>query len=500
MVGQPRYFVGIDQIRFSGKVLDQRALILYFNRLLPSYNEWYSFCGQSPNGLRQFFLQRSSEDYISHARRHHKEYRYAINVATLISGNDTQALDLVAKLRLGATRATCADHGYVRGPHKRGGNFGIPCLAEQMGKKCPSDHYKYVPRRCGRCTYSDEFFWQCHECRSLTHGIGCPECDRRTARKPHLFIEIKGAGCRLGLLEPLVQYLFAQFAIMATIVREGIHIALDLELPYAAILPFQKMQQEHRKGRPFSVVEAMKFGSETPCMFCFGRDRRVVTYCKRSEYRHRREEAHDLTASLPEHMLPWDNDSGTRLEFRSKNKTSPWMTHRLCSVQKDWLTFAIADLRLAKPTSIEADLLAEAKMFGFVHHKPSIERVRQKLGRIETPPLKRRRYPGRDHDVIDIWTYRKERARDAESNVSVMSRALYVELVRIQHPFNVGQAVEKALPALEQQIQRALTPPPRELASWVGQGQRLTEAPGVVTWELNNAPQRQVPTRTKPAQ
>jgi hypothetical protein len=301
-------------------------------------------------------------------------------------------------------------------------------------------------------------------------------------------IEITGAGCKHGLLEPLVQHLFAPFVIADTVVRESLHIALDIELPYSSVIPFQVLDNFDGGKHPYRSVRAVSNRSDTaPGLYWGGHDQ-VVAYDKRAEVLYRWEEELDRSTTLPAHMKDWEDGAGTRLEFRSKDKSDPGRAFDLGNVRKDWLTFALADLSKAIPGTIEAELLRDAKRWGVAHHKPSRKRIKAKRAKFDAVrPTRRKRQPWLELDVVDVWVDRQDRARKAEyveKNAEVLFKALYDELLRTQHPFDIGQAVEAALTGLETQLQRALTPPPGG-KSVLDLGIKVDAVPGIVTWREN---------------
>ena len=57
------------------------------------------------------------------------------------------------------------------------------------------------------------------------------------------------------------------------------------------------------------------------------------------------------------------------------------------------------------------------------------------------------------------------------------------ELLRIQHPFDVDQAVEETLPELEAQIEEALKPPKGAEARFLEPGRLVNAKPGIVVSE-----------------
>jgi transcriptional regulator with XRE-family HTH domain len=476
--------VVFDGIKLSGKVVNSKKLLKYFDNLFSNKKTFYEFFIATKHGPLKFVLHKSKEPY---SKRSIRNYELIINIGVEIKINGVSWYDLVARLYVGATRARCPEHKWRLSHHKRSGAFK-DCLIEKNGGKCPSDHYVYKPiiRRCGKCLYPDTEYQKCLDCRTLTHGLNCHECNRLSLARPDLRIDISGAGCRHNLLVPLVKNLFTPFVIPETVVREHVEIALDIDLPYLSILPFQKNISIGPYWRPFRKVTIASDFENAPTLYIGSR---VKAYDKGAEIKYRCNVEMDRTVMPPDHMRGWDPESGTRLEFENGDdrKSLPGQAHDLSNLRKDWLTFALADLRQVPPESIESYLVTDAKRFGYVNHEPSRERLRDKLARRENPPPKPQGKPGSDKGAIDMWLTRQGKAKDAVSVTKMLGEVLYEELLRIEHPFDVGEAVEKALPRLQSQLKNALAHDFKiRNANPIDYGQPIDRVRGIVTWLSNS--------------
>ncbi len=484
----PNYFVFFDKLKLSGKARNPTTLTSFFDRLFLD-SHWLNFELPPPLGPRSFYLQFSTENYFGTERRSHPHFRKVFNVGYPIIVNGSRYIELVGRLYVGATRGTCDEHKWVRGPHKRTGKWRAGCWFEEQGEECPSDHYERVPPRCGHCDYSADEYRKCPACTNLANRDGCPECDAKTALKQDIMIEITGAGCQLGFIEPLVQHLFTPWVRTETVTRDDYHIAMDIEAPPNALVPFQRIDGLAPGRGPFKAVRAVTNEPDVTPGIYFGSDNQVVIYDKPGQIAYRREVQEDETASVPAHMERWAPGVGLRIEFRSTEKSLPGEACDLSKARKHWMGMALADVRYAVPGTIEAELVLEAKRFGFAHRTPSRDRLKKRRAKFDLPrPLKSGREPWRERDITDVLVVRQERYRNSgevEQITQVLADALYEELKRIQHPLDIGQAVEDALPALEASLRRALTPGPTRAGSELRAGVPIEKPPGIVTWEEN---------------
>ena len=471
----PRHVVGFDGLMFSGKVRDPSSLIHFFQQLVRSCSDNYEFHLPTPSGPRHFVLSRSRETYLPGIKRPRKGYQTVYNIGLVLDHLPVPQIILVARLYVGSTRSKCPSHRWVQGSHR-----SWACLEHQAGGTCPPHHYEHHPRRCGQCGFSDRDFWKCPAC-AKPNGQGCPECDRRTRDKPDLFIEITGKGCQHQVHVPLVQHLFSRFVDPATVVRQACDIALDVELPWASTLPVQDKDLMTGNQRPFTSSRTVRNndGEAPPGLYLGDRFR---AYGKHEEVRNRQDEGMDLAATLPGHMADWEHSSRLEFTFGGKYKSQPGQAGDLSTLPKDWNTCILADLSRLQPGTIEHALAWEAKLFGFTYHKASRKRIQAAFKKFENPKLGKRN-PGSPYelmDAIDTWDHRQGKARYAEDIAQVLADATMDTLRRIRNEFDMGQAVEAALPRLEREIRDALTAPSTRLLET---GMTTTSAPGVVAWE-----------------
>lgn len=478
----PRHGVVIDKLKLSGKTESPDDLLSMFNKLVPDYETSYEFILPNEKGVMTFFLQRAEQNKFNQGVRIHWKYKLTLNVGVLLSISGTNYLKLVAQIHVAPTRASCEQHGRVRGPHK---SWRCGCETQMQGKPCPSNHYHRQNRRCGQCNFSDDDFWKCPTCRIL-NGHGCPRCDDLSAKRQHLAIEVTGAGCRLGFLVPLVRHLFAPFVVPETVVRDHIDLTLAVELLFVDGLPFQKKDFLENGRRPYQAIRAIR-NENAPPGYYFGGNQQIRAYGKPEQVAYRRNELVDATAFLPDFMRDWRPGHGTWIEFCIDKKSPPGQAHDLSTARKDWKGLALADLTRLRPGSIEEELVLEAKMRGFTHHSPSRKRVRENLKRREKPSRRGKRGP--HLDVVDCWVHQQDgvRVTEAERVAGLLYDALYAELLRIEHPFDVSQAVEDALPAVQAEIEAALTHDFRgRMDNPLLRGRRVASTPGIVTWTMNS--------------
>ena len=478
-VQNPRHVVGFDGLMFSGMARDQAAPIKFFPQLVRSGSDCYEFYLPTPSGSRLFTLSLAVDNHISPLKKARPGFQKIYNIGLVLDHLPVPQIVLVARLCVGATNSRCRSHRWIRGPHRSWG-----CLYHQQGKTCPSFHYHYHPRRCGQCDFSDRDLWICSDCARL-NGEGCPECERLTREKSNLFIEVTGKGCQHQVHVPLVQHLFSRFVDPATVVRHACDIALDMDLPWANTLPVQDRELMTGNQRPFSTSRKVRNndGKDPPGLYLG--NRRVRGYGKHEEVRYRQDEDMDLTATLPSHMADWEHSTRLEFTFGAKFKSQPGLAGDLSNLPRDWSTFILADLSCLQPGTIEHELAWEAKLFGFTYHKASRKRVQGAFTRFENPKLGKRN-PGSPYelmDAIDTWVHRQGKARYAEDNAQVLADVTMDTLRRVRHGFDVGQAVEAALPRLEGEIRDALTPPVGAHARALEMGRRTSRPPGSVTWQ-----------------
>lgn len=466
---EPRHETVIDYLQLSGKVRNEFAVIRRFADLASAGSSLWTFFLPTASESVVCLLEQSGQGFLEPYRRTHPQYRSVYNIGALQTHCGTRFYVLVARVYVGASRCTCDLHGLVNGSHKLGGFWRHGCQTQSDGKRCPSDHYTRVPRtRCGRCGYSDNDFWKCRACTRLVYPEDCRDCEQLGAKRQHLMIEVTGTGNRIGLLVPLVQHLFARFAIPDSVVREGIDIAHDIELPFRALIPFQKSAPLGK--RRYRTVIAHDNGTRVPSGITFS-DNRIVFYSKPHEVEYRRSVDFDFAASLPAHMLDWFRGTGTRAEFRDRSKSAAGKPWDLSDIRKDWLNVAYGDLRLIEPHTVEAELLRGAKQFGFVP------------GRLRPPEVWNSRDSGKKNKrgVVGVLTLREDSARPNEVQASGLEQDIERLLQTIQHPHDIGRAVEARLPSIEAQIRNALR---RSKERRLEQGRSTASPSAEIVWNV----------------
>jgi antitoxin component HigA of HigAB toxin-antitoxin module len=315
---------------------------------------------------------------------------------------------------------------------------------------CPA-HYGQPKERCARCEAKDRAdWWKCRTC----HGLNaCAACDEISASKPHLRFQGTGDGCWSDLLAPMAQTLFTPYVAPGSVEVDLVHIALDMNLPYDRLVPFQKARLPGKRGfravkpywkdaEEYLFASGVYLGSESS-------PTRVVVYDKWLEaQRHRFE-------PLPPHIR--FSDQQTRIEFRLRPRrvlddASP--EGLFARLPRVWDTIGLIDLRdldSADPVSCLVECLP---FFPMTNHAPSEARLR-----------KIRRRPGDKPDRSFIGELLqlsagvpREHAVDRARAIHARVRATLIEQER-SYGIPVGATVTQALAALQAQLDAACAPP-----------------------------------------
>ncbi|MBK8013671.1 MAG: hypothetical protein IPK13_20260 [Deltaproteobacteria bacterium] len=302
---------------------------------------------------------------------YNRSLRFKRNVEVMIAGTEI----VLAVLSLGPSRKSCKKHRTQRGEHKEFPCARVSCTAKHFWRKQPERV------RCGSCSFDNDHFWKCQKCLNLNE---CAACDALTAAQPGLRLDITGTAWRRGLANGLLDLVRQHFAVPGSIAMKAIDLAIDVEAPFAALVPFARPDMG---WKPRSVeVERMPIGrSIVPTgAYLGGASLHCCIYDVLAAAKHfasRRGRRYEL----PEHARGAEHLTRFELRLRLQKGRVPEDI-----VQKAIACFdslAVADLRRADPAALHAPFLVMATEHGIQPGRSlSLQKVRQTIGR---PPARK---------------------------------------------------------------------------------------------------------------
>ncbi len=304
------------------------------------------------HGGRRFYVRNSLTDRVPREKRRYNRYARTIEVVTPAGGD----YHVVACIRIGRARNPCSRHQPVR---------GVKPPAQDPARR------QRHPR--------------------------CPDCEART-RAQDLRLEIKGAGCQLGLLHALVPKLFGDFVAPDSIKVTSVDLALDLAVPYRALVLFEQVRDRASAQR--RVWTHWDYDIETTGMYA-GTRTSPVQICAYDKTKELRCDLHSFYPGAGQFMESTSGQEGwpapglshkrlpdsmrgrpfvARVEFRfrvNKLKIDGSPTGIFSRLPKIWNRFALADIRDADVLDWRVVLAAFAHTHGASGLAPTPARLRR---------------------------------------------------------------------------------------------------------------------------
>lgn len=444
----------IDKLVLKGVLLDRAALL----GACPAMEQRPGDPGTSVNEYSvaadarhlRVIAQRSEADWLRPSRRR-LPYDRTVNLL-----DDHR--NLVGSLSIDHRRRYCRTHRPVRA------HLPFKCEEQPSGGRCPPQHFRYddpsPEHRCGRCRWPDTQHRRCPRCALMNR---CSECDRVfAATSRSLRLEITGHGCSEGLIVGLVQKFVSPFVDDTSVEIQEIHVALDLDVPFADVIPFQ----EPGSRGVLRSVRSDWDGDRSPGL-TFGRAGYQVSFYDKlgliEAVRLGAARPDLLSLPRPEHTLGWQDV--TRVEWRIRPRTigaCPSPDAVLDAVAAVAATWHLADLRRFPWLSAIAPALALARFHGFVPQNPSAKRAAAKEAKYRDPnrgkPHRLIKWGFTDNFVVRLLDVGFGRV-EAERHARVLQQAISDELARLATASSVhlGRAVESHLPALRRCLRDAFT-------------------------------------------
>lgn len=400
----------------------------------------------------QLLLKTSNYEWAS-SRPGNLRYRRHVEVFALGRFGNVRVALFSFEHRVDA----CDAHRWVRGDHKK---WRCGCSTESSGQ-CDRSHYHWKPppqKRCGSCAFDDERCWTCPACRELNR---CPICDARTAKHPTARYEVMGSAWRLGIGFDLLRQLVAPMARPGRLRIDEIHLAVDVEAPPEAIVPFQNDTVD--RSRLLKSLRRYGNGANVVPGFIFGDGKfEVVFYDKLAE-------AAAKAVPRPAWTEGWSHVS--RIEFRLRPLqlgVDVDAVDALTSLPRLWTGFSLADLSFATPDAPETTLALCAKVWGILSVRPTTKFV---LARRKSKPITEGKKPAScidfGHLALDEMRWHDARACNPEWEAGLLHNACLDELHRLTElgGIDVGAIIDNSLLYFHLRLGDSLGPAPAKRAS-----------------------------------
>lgn len=313
-------------------------------------------------GAHVIHLRKSKADFIAPEKKY---TRYHHTIEMMWNGR------VVARLSHERFRVRCTKHQRKR--------LDKCSVCKASGRACPPAHKRIhdpLPeRRCGSCAFPRTTWFSCKRCRTMN---ACSACAEATKLAGVVKLEVHGLAWQADLARHILTDWFAPFVAANTLIVRAIDFAIDVELPFDALV----VVPPKSSAIPYRRVTAHLSSGYRTTGYTFGSgDRRVIVYDKLEEVR-----ANETY--LAPHLHGWRN--ATRFEARLRSAAEPLTADTLGAfVTSAFSGWSVVDLRqwdASRPVTV---LAAFAHYAGVSRSKSSVGAV-ERMGAVRAGPLKRR--------------------------------------------------------------------------------------------------------------